>query len=537
MIIKFLPKKAALLFVILIIFSSLSSIISSLIPGFYKQIMDQGIITGNIRSVMKFLFAIVLFSLLNSTIKIFNNLSINRMGLYVSQGLKENVIKKVFHSPLNFFDKVSNGELIQRIRETDAISGVFNPQLLSIIVSFGTCILAIFKVHFIDDRFLVIYLIAFPLLMFVSYQFSKKYKNLTYENVRLNTKLSQLVHESITGINEVKSNNLLDAKQFDINHLNDKIYQKTKKQNTLYAFHMELISMINLAVSISITIVFFVLFQNEHITIGQYIEITQYSSMILAPAQLVSSIVSVFQPLIILLKRLKFFDITAQQDDCSGEEIGMIEEIEYKNVSFAYHENEALSHLDFHVAKNDKVLISGQNGAGKTTMIKLLLRLYDNYKGEILFNGMNSKSCSLKSIRNEIAVVFQDTFLFDGSLYDNIICGSQEVSKDEVIKAMEQSGFMRNKKDIKPDELLKLPIVEGGSNLSGGQKRMIAIARALVKKPSVLVLDEPTTFLDNDSRKTILTFIKEAENMIIIVISHDTEMEDIIKKRIYLEKP
>ena len=150
---------------------------------------------------------------------------------------------------------------------------------------------------------------------------------------------------------------------------------------------------------------------------------------------------------------------------------------------------------------------------------------------------MNSKSCSLKSIRNEIAVVFQDTFLFDGSLYDNIICGSQEVSKDEVIKAMEQSGFMRNKKDIKPDELLKLPIVEGGSNLSGGQKRMIAIARALVKKPSVLVLDEPTTFLDNDSRKTILTFIKEAENMIIIVISHDTEMEDIIKKRIYLEKP
>lgn len=537
MIIKFLPKKAALFFVILIIFSGLSSIISSLIPGFYKQIMDQGIITGNIRSVLKFLFAIVLFSLLNSTIKIFNNLSINRMGLYVSQGLKENVIKKVFHSPLNFFDKVSNGELIQRIRETDAISGVFNPQLLSIIVSFGTCILAIFKVHFIDDRFLVNYLIAFPLLMFVSYQFSKKYKNLTYENVRLNTKLSQLVHESITGINEVKSNNLLDAKQFDINHLNDKIYQKTKKQNTLYAFHMELISMINLAVSISITIVFFVLFQNEHITIGQYIEITQYSSMILAPAQLVSSIVSVFQPLIILLKRLKFFDITAQQDDCSGEEIGIIEEIEYKNVSFAYHEDEVLSHLNFHVAKNDKVLISGQNGTGKTTIIKLLLRLYDNYKGEILFNGMNSKRCSLKGIRNEIAVVFQDTFLFDGSLYDNIICGSQEVSKDEVIRAMEQSGFMRNRKDVKPDELLKLPIVEGGGNLSGGQKRMIAIARALVKKPSVLVLDEPTTFLDNDSRKTILTFIKEAENMIIIVISHDTEMEDIIKKRIYLEKP
>lgn len=96
MIIKFLPKKAALLFAILIIFSGLSSIISSLIPGFYKQIMDQGIITGNIRSVMKFLLAIVFFSLLNSTIKIFNNLSINRMGLYVSQGLKENVIKKCF---------------------------------------------------------------------------------------------------------------------------------------------------------------------------------------------------------------------------------------------------------------------------------------------------------------------------------------------------------------------------------------------------------------------------------------------------------
>ncbi|MGF7143625.1 ABC-type bacteriocin/lantibiotic exporter with double-glycine peptidase domain [Anaerotaenia torta] len=89
-------------------------------------------------------------------------------------------------------------------------------------------------------------------------------------------------------------------------------------------------------------------------------------------------------------------------------------------------------------------------------------------------------------------------------------------------------------KDIKLDELLTLPIVEGGKNLSGGQKRMIAIARALIKKPSVLVLDEPTTFLDTDSRKAILEFIKAAKDMIIIIISHDTEMEDLIKKRINL---
>ncbi len=538
MIRKYITKKSVAILSVLFVLSFLASYLSSIQPRLFQKIIDKGILEGNINLVLKLLFCIIGLSLLNSSIKILNNMSINRMGLYISKQLKENVIRQVFSSPLDFFDKVGNGELIQRIKEVDGISVIFNPQLLGMIVSVFTAIIALIRVMRMDYKFIFIYLVALPLLAFVSLKFSSTYKRMTYELVALNTSYSRIIHESVAGINEVKSNNLGSFKENSLNAINEQIYQKTKRQNTVFAFSSEALVTINLLVTCSITLVFAIFFDNKNTSVGQYIELTQYSSLILAPAQMLSSCITIIQPIRVLIQRLKFFENVKHQEENSGKSIERIDKINYNNVSFSYGDNLVLNNINFSINKDNRLLIQGKNGSGKTTIIKLLLRLYEDYSGEILINHDEIRTLCLADIRNRIGVVFQESFLFDGNLYENVVCGIKNVNDKEVVEALEASGLLENMgvSKEKAEELFMLPIIEGGKNLSGGQKRMVSIARALLKKPDVLILDEPTTFLDQKSKDGIIKFIESSRDMILIVISHDTDLIKHFSNVMYLDK-
>lgn len=535
MVKNMLPKRAFVYFFFMFLLAGLSSFISSTIPGLYSDIVDNGFFSSNLRYIYKVLIWILALAVLNSMIKIYNSITINKIGLYVSQELKESTIKKVFDSSYEFFDKVRTGELVQRIKEVDAISGIFNPQFLAIIISIITGILSLIKVVYLDARMVIIYIIAFVSLLIVSYRFSNKYKAFTYELVRLNADFSNNVNESITGMNEIKTNNLSRLKRNVISVINKEIYDKTKKQNSCYAFNAEIIALINVMTSLSITALYAYFFGDGNLTLGTYIALTQYTGLIMAPAQMASSGISMIQPIIVILKRLNFFDGAERQND-TGTDLGAIKSIRFEKVSFSYDAKEVLNNISFTINENDKVLINGENGSGKTTLVKLLVRLYDNYHGIIELNKMDSKKYSLKSLREQISIVFQETFLFDDTLYSNIICGKKNVSRDEVIDVIKKVGIAKNLSGMSIDEILNISIIEGGKNLSSGQKRMIAIARALLKKPSVLILDEPTTYLDEDTKNIFFNFIHETQNIILIIISHDNDLRRLINNTIELKQ-
>lgn len=535
MVKNMMPKRAFVYFFFMLLLAGLSSFISSTIPSLYSAIVDNGIMASNLRYIYKVLIWILALTVLNSIIKIYNSITINKIGLYVSKELKESTIKKVFNSSYEFFDKVRTGELVQRIKEVDAISGVFNPQFLAIIISVITGILSLIKVVYLDARMVMIYIIAFFSLLIVSYRFSNKYKALTYELVKLNADFSGIVNESITGMNEIKTNNLSSLKRNAISVINKEIYEKTKKQNSCYAFNAEIIVLINVMTSLGITAIYAYFFGDGNLTLGTYIALTQYTSLIMAPAQMASSGISMIQPIIIILKRLKFFDGAVRQND-AGTDLGAIKSIRFEKVSFSYDAKEVLNNVSFTIKENDKVLINGENGSGKTTLVKLLVRLYDNYNGIIELNKMDSKKYSLKSLREQISIVFQETFLFDDTLYSNIICGNKNVSRDEVIDVIKKVGLVKNLSGMSIDKILNISIVEGGKNLSGGQKRMIAIARSLLKKPSVLILDEPTTYLDEETKNNFCNFIHETQNIILIIISHDNDLRRLVNNTIELKQ-
>lgn len=529
MIRKFLPSKVVYTLAFLVLLSLVSAAFTSVLPRFYSSVIDEGILTQDFGIVLIILLQILLISLINSVIKIYSNVSINKIGLYVTQGLKEATIKKVFNSPLNLFDKMSNGELIQRIREIDAITSLFNPHFLGLFVSLVAGVFSLVNVIIIDYRLLLVYLFSVPLLAFMTYKFASKYKVMTENLVELSARQNQLIHETISGITEVKSNNLISAKEREVIKVYNQIYIKTRQQNSTLALNTELIITINLLSSIGVTAIFAFLFIAGNMTIGQYIEITQYTVLIFAPAQMLSSFSTYLQPVRVILQRLRFFDKIHEQEDNKGKSLKNINSIQFKNVSFSYEQNvdsneNVIDSLDFYVDEKNPLLITGKNGSGKTTIVKLLLRLYDTYKGCILINGENSKEYSLNELRGRIGVVFQECFLFDGTLGENIICGEKKCTTARLEETLRLSGLVNNMNSTNISELLQIPVLEGGKNLSSGQKRMVSIARALLKKPCVLVLDEPTTFLDKESKELILNLVHHLKNTIIIVISHDDSL-------------
>ncbi len=531
---KLLKNESIYIFVFMIFLAAASSVIATTIPKFYQVIIDKGIINGNRTVLLTYLSGILCLALVNSIIKLFNNININKMGVMFTRDIKETVIRKIFNSPMNFFDNISKGELMERIREIDALSGIFNPQILLVVITIITAIIAIVRMVMIDWRYILVYVVALPLLTLVSFKLSSSYKNTTKELIALNAQTSKLMYEGFSGISELKSFNMLLKRQEQINTLNGQIYEKTKKQNKVFSLSTEVIAIINICVSVTITLLFAAFFTDGNYSIGQYVQITNYSSLILAPAQMSATVLTMIQPVRLIIKRLKYFDSFEEQDCKKGKKVEHIKSIGFHRVNFAYGDKGVLDNLSFGIESFGITMIHGKNGSGKTTVIKLLLRLYDSYTGDIFINKSNIREYSIESIRSEMAVVFQDVFLFDSSIYKNIECGDSKITKEMVKKLLSGLEITRIFGDITEDEILDIPVTEGGKNLSGGQRRIVSILRGLVRNPSVIILDEPIANLDDQATKAVIDAISKIKNKMVIVVSHNEELAKFAVKIIRL---
>lgn len=531
---KLLKNKSIYIFLFMIFLAAISAFITTVIPKFYQIVIDKGILTGDTTILLTYLSGILCLSLVNSIIKLFNNININKIGIIFTRDIKETIIRKIFNSPMNFFDNISKGELMERVREIDALSSIFTPQILSVVITTITAVIALFRMAMIDLRYLVVYVVAVPLLILVSFKLSSSYKNKMKELIALNSQTSKLMYEGFSGISELKSFNMLLKRQEEINQLNSQIYEKTKKQNAVFSLSTELIAIINICVSVIITLLFAVFFTDKTYSIGQYVQLTNYSSLILAPAQMSATVLTMIQPVRLIVKRLKFFDSFEEQDCKKGKRIEGIRSIQFHDVNFNYGNKPVLDKLSFEIENCGITMISGKNGSGKTTVVKLLLRLYDSYTGNILVNKSNIKEYSIESIRNEVAVVFQDVFLFDSSIYKNIQCGDSRITKQMVKKLLSELEISRIFGEVSEDEILNIPVTEGGKNLSGGQRRIISILRALVRNPSVIILDEPIANLDLQTTTTIIDTISKIKDKIVIAVSHDEELGKFSSQTIYL---
>ena len=210
-----------------------------------------------------------------------------------------------------------------------------------------------------------------------------------------------------------------------------------------------------------------------------------------------------------------------QEKDDAMDIVDVQGNIKFKDVSFHYNDDntEVLSNINLDIKKGDSVALVGPSGGGKTTLCNLIPRFYDTTTGEILIDGVNIKNVTLKSLRNAIGVVQQDVYLFSGTVYENIVYGLPDASKEDVIEAAKLAGAH--------DFICSLPegyntyVGERGVKLSGGQKQRISIARVFLKNPPILILDEATSALDNESEKIVQDSLEKlAKGRTVFTIAH-----------------
>jgi ABC-type multidrug transport system fused ATPase/permease subunit len=240
-------------------------------------------------------------------------------------------------------------------------------------------------------------------------------------------------------------------------------------------------------------------------TLGSLLAFQAYLGYVFGPAQFLASANLQLQKALAALQRVSaLFKIVPEQNVDTGVPVGRLAgEIEFKSVSFSYDSREmVLEDVSFHIEPGDKVAIVGPSGVGKTTLLSLILRFYGPTKGEIYFDGRPASEYELGSLRRRIGYVSQSPVLVSGTVMENLRYGNTEASKEQVIKAAEAAGIHEFISSLPAG--YETEIGERGVNLSEGQKQRISLARALVREPDILVLDEPTAALDSLTEKSIL---------------------------------
>ena len=266
------------------------------------------------------------------------------------------------------------------------------------------------------------------------------------------------------------------------------------------------------------------IFANVPLSTGSLTALIQYLN------QITTALIVTFNVVIVLTKAQSsrervnaFFKIVPSIQDGTivdtNIDYNKDEIVKFNNVCFKYSDSEknVVNNLNFAIRKGEKVGIIGGTGAGKTTIIKLLERFFDVTSGEILFKGQNIKDFNIKSLRKQISLVSQKTSIFNGTIKENVLMGKNDISDEEVVEALKEAdaySFV-----LKYEDTINHEIVESGKNLSGGQKQRITIARALIKKSDILILDDSTSALDFLTDKKIRETIASKKDLTTIIIS------------------
>ena len=516
------PQKKLLLHIFI---ASLVYTILGILGAFYFKVMIDSILPDGLR---KTLMTISIGVILLNLFKVLLNAFRSHLLLYLSQKLDIALLlgyyRHVIELPMNFFGTRKVGEIISRFQDAgkvrDAISGATLTIMIDTIMAIaGAVILCMQNVKLFGITLLIV-----GLYIVIVAVFQKWYEKLNRKQMEDNAQLTSYMVESLNGIQTVKAYN---AERKANRETEIKFVRLLKS-----IFQLSWVSNLQSSLKIFVELVGGVVILwvgglgviNGEMTMGALITFNSLLAYFLDPVKNLIDLQPQMQTAVVAADRLgEILDLEAEKTEQESRKLSpdtLAGDIEMQHLNFRYGTRKlVLEDINLRIRKGQKVAFVGESGSGKTTLSKLLLHLYTAESGELLIDGNHINDIQIERLRERIAYIPQETFLFSGSILENLCLGLDEVNMDAVIEAskLAQAHEFINELPLRYETRLE----ENGTNLSGGQRQRLAIARAMLKKPDILILDEATSNLDSITEKALeQTIQRYAEDMTTIFIAH-----------------
>ncbi len=480
----------------------------SLVPPYITKIMVDDVIPNKASGrLIAVIGALLLVYVLQYVINGFRSYKLRLTGDRIVLNLKKDIYEKAQYLPMSFYDKISTGSVINRVNSDAGVIQSFIMKISQEAVIQAFTLVGLIVIMFaMSWRLALFSLVPVPIVVFVGKRFGRTLKPKYMRMWRRGAAISTMLADSIPGVRVIKAftNEKKTVKKF--NAYCDEWYSEDKKVAVPAAVYPSLITFLVTCGTLVIWFMGgnFVINETGGVTLGLLVSFISYASMFYNPINFFANIGDTYQNTLASAEKiLDILDAEPEHDFGCGNELSRMEgKIEFKNVNFAFDRSKkVLSNINLTIEPGDIVGIVGTTGSGKSTLINLLMRYYDEYDGEILVDGKNIRDIDLKYYRNSIGFVQQEPLMFRDTIFNNIAYGSANVHVEQVLHAAEVAnadGFISKMPDAY-DTMLG----ERGVGLSGGEKQRVSIARAVLKNPSILIFDEATAAVDSETESLI----------------------------------
>lgn len=482
-------------------------------PFFMAKIIDEGILVNNLSAVMKWGGIMVVFSIISFAAGVINSF----YAAHVSQNFGFDVRKALFEKVQSFsfanFNQFSASSLITRM--TNDITQIQNTVFMSLRIMLRAPLLIIggLMMAFVVNVKLALILSAVIPFLFIFLIWVMNKGRVLFKNVqeRLDS-VNGVMRETLTGIRLIKA---FIRRKYEVSRF--ATANKELKDRTVTALRVMEVAMPVLLFIMNVSIIGVLWFGNMQLNtgevkVGEVVAIVNYATRITAAFSIFSFIIMAFSRARASSSRIvEVMETPADLlDRKDADSVFAVKEgkIEFKNVMFQYPETEtsAIDDISFTVQPGQTVAILGATGSGKTSIFQLIPRLYDVNRGQVLIDGMDVREMKMESLRKQIGFVPQEALLFSGSVKENIGWGKENVSMEEMMEAAKDAQIYETIKKL-PNQF-ETKLGQKGVNLSGGQKQRLSIARALVRQPKILLLDDSTSALDRRTEAKLLLALK-----------------------------
>ena len=494
---------------------------TELYSGIIKKI--QGIGGINFTKLHKILLTILILYIISALFNYLQGIIMAKISQKYAKDLRTKVDKKVNKLPLKYFDKKTHGEVLSLVtNDIDTISMNLNrsaTELITCIVMVIGILIMMFSINF---TMTIVTLVILPISLIITSTIMKKSQHHFVNQQDRLAIVNGKVEEMLSGQNIIKSFNAENKMMKDFEESTNKLCESAWKSNFLGGLMHPIMKLVGNLGYVVVAIMGGIYVIKGKITVGNIQSFITYTKNFTNPIASLASIMTELQGMVAACERVfEFLNEKEEEPIKNKVELKNVRgNVVFKNVTFGYDDNKIIiNNFSTHVTSGKKIAIVGPTGAGKTTLVKLLMRFYDTNSGEILVDGVNIKNVDRGELRKQFGMVLQDTWLFSGTIMENLRYGRLDATDREVIDAAKMAHVHHFIQTL-PDGY-NMVLNEDTNNISGGQKQLLTIARAILANPKILILDEATSSVDTRTEILIQKAMDELmKNKTSFIIAH-----------------